>query len=688
MRFVNTKRFSPVIHLGDLPHQDDLFHYDGSEIPRKKEDRLKFIRDKHIFTDTAWWDKQYQRCLYGYTVDNAIEQGGDAIEDGVDVFWKGNDCWIPQYDLVIIDKKVHISGRYYFFLNFWPIYGLIEGEEHKGVVRPRFLDHQFLLSRRWEMQYEQKKDDQEFKTRQLGFSELYAGGKLAHNYLFLPASVNIIVAGDQDDADHTFENCDRGLDLMVNTQFYLERSVSKLQNKPLIKSKHTKSEIRSLTAKDKPQAISRFAPTEIYYEEIGKGKKGWSLDVAAFAKSATYTNNIKTCYQDYIGTSGNLEEGAADLEARVYNPDKYNLLSFKNVFEPEGTDTGKRVGYFTPKWWFKVIDEYGNTQKKESIEMLLEERKLVDARDLYTHITQEAIYLSEALQVSSLGYFGKEIISSLNKRKIEIKMHPEFQIEKRGRLEIKDKSKAITRENLEFIYDDKGWLNIIESPCTDKEGKVFVNLYRGGADSYDQDEAHFSDSKGSLYIKKGFLPEHPIVNTYVAEIIERPSVNEGGAETFYLHTILANVWYRAKVNIEYSNLRIFDFYTNNGFEHLLFERPRITIANKVLKSSMSNPYGTDKAFKPHGLAILADRLTDEFISNMYFTSQIEALAKFKYIPSVAKPYNCDRTMATMECEIASKEDEAIAVRSESDEVNRRKRMIFINSGGKIVQKFI
>ena len=105
------------------------------------------------------------------------------------------------------------------------------------------------------------------KTRQLGISEMYAGGKLAYNYLFVSASQNIIVAGEQGDADHTFENCDRGLDLMANTQFYLERSVSKLQSNPLIKSKYTSSWIRSLSARDKPQIISKYSPYEIYYEE-------------------------------------------------------------------------------------------------------------------------------------------------------------------------------------------------------------------------------------------------------------------------------------------------------------------------------------------------------------------------------------------------------------------------------------
>jgi hypothetical protein len=138
MLFVGTRRFSPVIYENDLPHKGDLFHKDIADIPVVKKERIKYLKDNNIIIDTAWWDKQYLRCIHGYTVENAIKRGGDALEDEKDAFWKGNQCYIPQYDLTFFDNKVHISGRYYFFLNFWPIYGLIEGKDYKGIVRPRF----------------------------------------------------------------------------------------------------------------------------------------------------------------------------------------------------------------------------------------------------------------------------------------------------------------------------------------------------------------------------------------------------------------------------------------------------------------------------------------------------------------------------------------------------------------------
>ena len=669
----------------DLPHADDLFHYDYTEIPKKASDRKKFIRDNHIFKDTEWWSKQYYRCIHGYTVEDAIEQGGDAILDGVDSFWKDNNCWLPEYDLYILDRKLHISGRYYFYLNFWNIYGVIMGKNYKGVIKPRFLDHQYLYSRRSEMMREQQKDGSEFKTRQLGVSELEAGLELAYNWLFMPASINIIVAGEQTDADHTFENCDRGLDMLLNTQFYMERAIGG-DNKSLIKSKFTKSEIRAISAKDKPQAISRFSPTYILYEEIGKGKKDWSLQTAAFVKPSIFTNNIKTGYSKYVATGGDMDEGAHDIEVRHFEPVKHDILSFTNKFEEEKIEGGTKTGHFMGKYWFKIIDEDGNTQKQKSIDKLLEERKNVKSSELYLHITQNAIYASEALMISSIGYFGADRISALNRRRIEIKQRKELQLERRGILKWKDSTKKYL--GVDFEYNDKGWLNIIEEPVKDHEGKVYINLYGAGTDSYDYDEAYTSSSKGAMYIKKKYLPGQALINCCVAEIIERPTIAEGGAETFFEHTIMACLYYRCQNNIEWGNTRIFFYYRDNNFEHLLKERTRLAFANKLVDSQMSNPWGTDKTLKPQILAIQADALTDEYIGNMFFVNQIVAFTKFKYTPG--EKYNCDITIASAECEVSFKEDLQTVVKSEKEiGQNRPKRLIFkTNSRGQLQQAFV
>ena len=115
MKFINTKRFSPVASGKDLPRGNDLYYKDPLEVSGlNQKDLIRFCIEHKIVIDEEWWKRQLYRCLHGYTVENAIEEGGDCFIDGIDALWSENDCFIPEYDLVIKDRTVHISGRMYF----------------------------------------------------------------------------------------------------------------------------------------------------------------------------------------------------------------------------------------------------------------------------------------------------------------------------------------------------------------------------------------------------------------------------------------------------------------------------------------------------------------------------------------------------------------------------------------------
>lgn len=686
MRLKNTYRFSPVVSCGDLPWAEDLFHVPFDQIPRNKKERTKFVEEGGYLIDHDWWKKQYDRCINGYTVEDAIEPGGDAIRDGIDCIWKHNDCWLEDYDITIKDKSVHISGRYYFYLNFWWIYGLEQGGKVKKIIHPRFIDIDFLFDLRSQNMFRYECDSQELKGRQTGFSEKLAGMWLGYNYTFIPASVNLIVAGLQEDADHTMENTVRGLDMMINTQFYIERKRGGDSKDTIISVNG--SQVRSQTAKDKPQTLSRYAPTFVLYEEVGKGKKGWSLEVEKFVRPSIHAEGIKTGYQIYIGTGGDVEEGVYDLEQRYFKPDYYNILSFKRRHTQEYNDSFGKVGAITPKWMFLITDKDGNSLRKESIAKLEKDAPTND-EDKYRYWSQHPVYDHHIFMTSSGGFFGKDIIMQLNKRKIELKNMSQLQIERRGRLEPIDPLNLF--KGVRFVDDnDNSWITIIEEPEIDKDGKVYANLYKAGTDSYDRDEAETSASKGALTIRKMFRQgqDSPHFNTYVATIVERPKTSEGGAEKFYYHTVLACIYYGCRNNIEYgaNNMRIFDYYMKNGFEVLLQDRPDIAFAGQIKKSVVSNRYGTDASLKHQGLAILKNTLTPDFIDRMFILAQVEAFSRF----ILDKDYNCDITMSAMEAEVLAKDEQMHVVFSISETMNN-KRMgvrVFQKENGRILQKII
>lgn len=689
MLFVDSKRLAPVINEKDLPHEYDLYHFGWDEIPRSRKERTEFIKDNGIIIDYDWWRKQADRCRNGYEVENAIIKGGDCIRDGIECIWTHDDCYLEDYDYTIKNKKLWISGRLYFYLNFWKIYGLKKGDEFKTVISPYFVDMDWLFSMRLQNMFRYDKDGQELKARQLGFSEKIAGMFLAYNYTFHRASVNLIVAGLQEDADHTMENCVRGLDMLANTQFYLDRKRGGDSQSKVISV--TDSQIRSQTAKDKPETLSRYSPTAVVYEEIGKGKKKWSLDVAGYVKPSIYTQGKKTGWQIFIGTGGDMENGVYDLEERHFNPEEYNILQFKRRHARNPDEINSMVSHVTPKWMFRIIDKDGNSMRRESIYEIEKEGELLTGEKKYNFMTQHAIYDDDIFMTNMAGFFGKDVVLDLNRRKIELKNNRELQITRKGRLVFKDPANPF--KGLDFIEDnDDWWLEIVEEPETDVEGKPYANLYKAGTDSYDQPEAATSASEGACVVRKGFRQgqDSPHFNTFVALIMERPKVSEGGNELFYLHTAMVTLWYGTKNNIEHSKILIIQWYINNGFEILLKERPELAFIGQIKKSQLVNKYGTDGSLKAPGLAILKQDLTPEFIGRMYLLRIIEAWSKFKYLIG-DKKYNCDITMATMEAAIMAKDEEMIAVFSVAERKrkdNKRGLRVFKRVNGRIVEAIV
>jgi len=633
MIFIDTDRFSPVAKRKSLPWEADPFHIDVAGF-----DKSDLV---NTYVDTEWWEEQRDRCMNGYTIENAIAPGGDAIIDGRDAIWEGNDCYLVDYDYWIRDRTLTISGRHYFYLNFWKIYGLNHEKGIKDMIYPRFLDIDYLFFLRILNMVRFSKDNQELKGRQLGFSEKGAGGVIGWNYTFVPGSVNVIVGGVEDDALKTMRDCSRGLDNLINTQFYKLRAKGG-DSSTFIKSKNTESQIHCLTAKDNPQTVSRFSPYWVWMEEIGKGKKGWSINTASYIKpSIEAEGGIKTGWIHYIGTGGEMEDGVYDLEERHYDPVSYNILPFPNKFDEEPNNN--LVGHFTAKNWFYKTDKDGNSLLQLSTKVILEEREAKSLKERYIHTTQYPIYATEVFYTSGGGFFGEAIVQKINERIAYINNHKERNVEKRGWLEYVDPKNK--NKGVKFIPDEQGPIYIFEHPDTSKEGEVASNVYFGGTDSYDQDTAFHSDSLGACSIWKNFLDANHSYKKWVARVLQRPTEAEGGAERFYEYTAMLSIYYKARNLIEFSKWRIIDWYVRNGLGSYLKERPDAILASFISNSNASNRYGIDPSTKKEWLNLLREELTPETIDRMDDVMQLRRFAKFRYDPT-GKKYNCDITISS------------------------------------------
>lgn len=678
MKFVNTDRFSPVTELGDLPWEYDLFHHTVYSLPETKKDLDSFISKNNIIPDASWWLIQRERSINGYTIPFAIEKGGDVFLDGWDCIWNDSakkmnygpgidippeSVYMPEYNLFIEKENLWIPGRFYFYLNFWIIFGLKRGEKIKKNVIPRFLDIDFGFYQRVNLMIERGRGNlQETKTRQKGFSEKMAE-LLGWNMTHWASSLNIVAGGMSDDAEKTFANTVRGLDNLRNTQFYRQRSVNRASDFH-IKNKNGGAELLAISCKDNAQAISRHSPTFIIYEEGGKWKKGLLKKAKEYVKVSLEAEGIQTGFSITLGTGGDMDLGAADLQDMHYNPENHDLLKFRNKWEIDNAD-----GYtanFTPGWQYKIIDANGNSLKELSLIYLKEEEaKKNTAEDLYVFRTQNAIYAADAFALSGGLFFGPTIANWANARKAYLLTHKSSQIVKRYMLHWKNGLKN-WKEGVEFEETMHGPFYIAELPRTYRDAsgqeKVYKNLYKQATDSYDQNEAKTSTSKGSSWIKKGFLNANESYNKVVAGILIRPEVYEGGRETFYEYTALLSVAYDTMNIIEHRNLLIFEWLFKHGLGGFVKERPGIVHA--YTKNSLTtNTYGIDPAFKPHALKILKDHYNNRInIENIDFIQILEAIVKYK----LHKDYNCDITISLAYLETLM-EDEAHIIASEASQ---------------------
>ena len=702
MKFKNTDRFSPVILHEDLPWQEDYFHLKPEEITKE------FLAGSLYDIDEEWWRVQELRCRNGFTVEDTIDYGGDVYVDEVDVFWNDsntvdryvkhidtiippNSCYIPMYDLLIKNKTITISGRHYFYLNFGKIYALnnltekksfsSEYDDVKSLNSPMFTDVDWGFFTRINNMFRFKKDTSEAKTRQLGYSRKGGIGLLAYNFTFIPYSQSIVAGGMSDDANNTFSVCREFLENIKNTQFYKQKKIGGNRD-DYLKSLRYGSEIYSISCKDNTQALSRLSPFMTVLEEEGKWKKGLVKQVVQFNKAAQKAQARKTGFNVHIGTGGDMDAGAADLEDMHYHPEENGLLSYRNKWEKDDSCIDGKSGHFTPGWQFKIMDKDGNSLKEPSVKYLADELALIkDSKDRYIFTTQFALYAADAFLISSGGFFGENIVQMCNARKSYIVTHGLDDKVKRGRLEWKDPKHPLN--GCEFFNDENGTIWIFEEPELDNLGIPWTDLYKAGTDSYDQDESLTSASKGDIRILKGFLNANRTSNKFVAKCTDRPSVAQGGKNIWYENTAKLCVHYNAHNLIEFSKILIIEWYLNNGFDGLLKERPGLAIAAHINKSKSVNKYGIDPSTKLFWLTKLRKFLEiPENIESMDDVEQLTAFAKYRIDPK----YNCDTTIASALAKVHQEEDIEMEVRSSQPKEEER-LMRYKRVGDQIIQVF-
>jgi len=416
------------------------------------------------------------------------------------------------------------------------------------------------------------------------------------------------------------------------------------------------------------------SPSLIIFEEAGRfpGLK----ESFNFIKPALEANFQKTGIAIIVGTGGDMDKGADELEEIFFDPTAYDMLEFDNIYREGDPADMKKICYFVPAWKYAIIDVDGNSLFEPSMKKIESDRDAAaqakDSNKLIRLKTQMPLNPDEAFMRTGNSLFD---VALLNAQLALLRNSRELNnIAQRGRLEwIRDNSDKII--GIEWFADNNGPFIIYEHPAKDAAGNVFLNLYKGATDSYDKDQANTSSSKGSCQIFKAFKDVSSISRTFVARVTIRPKK----AEDFYDMSAKLCYYYKAPNLIEWSNIGIFGWYERNHLDHFLRERPRIAYSN-VKVSQVNNKFGIDPGTKPYWLTAYRDYIKD---NSHKMLDQEQIIAAINYRDE--KGYNCDITISSALCIVHELDDRHLAVKSA--EKKKDGFVHYTSKNGKITMNF-
>ena len=556
-----------------------------------------------------YWNEQFERCLKGY------DTGG-----------------------------IHITGRYYYYLNFQIITGLF-GPQYPWIVD---LDIEYFLLIDW-IKKMHKTGFISLKARRRGLSEK-AQGTVNHGLRFINQYRAGISAGQQKYVDGLKEKLIYGFS---NVPLELRLNYTVL-NEGLFQTGYKVTNdvggeriegyagnVRFATMQDKANKLEGYYFHDSIYEEGGHydklGEALGSIDPAlTFGAKREGTNHI-------FGTAGDIASSSKDFQNIWNNADS---LGFVKFWVP-----GKRMHYpfmvnsqggepYNPKYrkYEKAVDpitgvEYDpipNLRKFKPEERMgmedvdaaeynvLKERekylKIGDKKQLRKALKSFPLTEEEAWTTGGNNNFDAEILNDcLNGLLTSENDYTEWVLDlvktkdsKTGQiineLPLKVKARPATKNDKEYDI-----VRVKERP-----NPKYKDLDIGGIDSYNQDKSVSSDSLGAMYVgrrKESWIgyQGHDKGKIPIAEYYCRPPRKE----IFFENCLKIAVWYNlisnTMISAEYDN--IINFFKENGGRKYLALRPR---SFESKKSTLEHKYGAKMTghSKPLALGIAQSWVLD------------------------------------------------------------------------------
>lgn len=560
-----------------------------------------------------YWDQETERCLNGYTAPD-----GEGI-----------------------------TGYNYFYLNYSPIFKLVETEytDRNGDIRkrrervlqfPSFWDYDYYYFCAIEEAEQQGKHMAVLKSRQRGYS-FKGASMLVRNYMLIPGSKNFAVASEQKFlvGDGLLTKAWQIMDFLdKHTEWAKQRLVStRMERVSGYKvtdefGKQTEqgylSSIVGITLKNDPERIRGTRGKLVLWEEGGKFPD--LLDAWRIEQPSVETDDgVAFGLMIAFGTGGTIGASFEGLKELFYKPNANNVLAFPNIWDDGRENT--ECGFFVPAYSNlesfdddgnqRFMDKDGNSLKELAIQNLIDQRnKIKDGgasqQSIDRFISERPIKPAEAVLELGKNIFPRKLLMDqltrirTNKKLQSMKHIVDLEWDGNGQVKATEKpSGDITNYPLKKGDKPHGSVVIWEYPVKDPPH----GLYIGGCDPYDHDDS-FTNSLGSTFIFKRVRAGEAWTDVIVAEYSGRPDT----AEEYYENVRKLLTFYNARLLFENERKGIYPYFTNKHCDYLLADQPDKIISEVFKDSKVQRRKGCHmtKQIRAYGEGLILEWLLDEF----------------------------------------------------------------------------
>lgn len=560
-----------------------------------------------------YWDQEKERCLNGYTAPD-----GEGI-----------------------------TGYNYFYLNYSPIFKLVETEytDRNGDVRkrrervlqfPSFWDYDYYYYCAIEEAEQQGKHMAVLKSRQRGYS-FKGASMLVRNYMLIPGSKNFAVASEQKFlvGDGLLTKAWQIMDFLdKHTEWAKQRLVStRMERVSGYKitdefGKQTEqgylSSIVGITLKNDPERIRGTRGKLVLWEEGGKFPD--LLDAWRIEQPSVETDDgVAFGLMIAFGTGGTIGASFEGLKELFYKPNANNVLAFPNIWDDGRENT--ECGFFVPAYSNlesfdddgnqRFMDKDGNSLKELAIQNLIDQRnKIKDGgasqQSIDRFISERPIKPAEAVLELGKNIFPRKLLMDqltrirTNKKLQSMKHIVDLEWDGNGQVKATEKKSGdITNYPLKKGDKPHGSVVIWEYPVKDPP----LGLYIGGTDPYDHDDS-FTNSLGSTFIFKRVRAGEAWSDVIVAEYSGRPDT----AEEYYENVRKLLTFYNARLLFENERKGIYPYFTNKHCDYLLADQPDKVISEVFKDSKVQRRKGCHmtKQIRAYGEGLILEWLLDEY----------------------------------------------------------------------------